>query len=227
MPWLALWLAVTPLEEGLALAQRGAWALARERLQVAVQQEPKNALAWKALGVAAGKTDDTGSSEEAFRRACELNAQLADVCYYRARALYVLNRFEPALAALESVLKIDPRRGRTWTAIGQAREALGQAEPAEAAFRKALTQPDAGAEARQHFGVFLFRAGRLEEAARMLEDARRLSPQAPAIAAELGRVYYQQGRLAEAVKMLEAALALDPAQANARLLLERARRRLP
>lgn len=223
--WWFAWLAVTPFEEGLALAGRGEWAAARAQFARAVQEEPRQARAWKALGVASGKLEDTAASEEAFGRACQLEPKLLDVCYYHARALYVLNRFEPALAALERVRRLDPRVGRTWVAIGQTHEALGQAAKAEEAFRQALAEPDAPVEAREHFGIFLFRAGRLDEAARWLGEARRRAPRQASIALELGRVYYQQGQLPQAIAELEAAVALDPRSPPARLLLDRARRR--
>jgi len=222
--WLIL-VAAGVLEDGVRLSNQGQWAEAREKFAEAVRQQPRNAMAWKALGVAAGKVGLAADSEEAFRRSCELDRKLADACYYHARSLYVLNRFEEALAALKVVAAADPKQGRRLVATGQALEALGREREAEAAFVEALKKDDALDEARLRMGVFLFRAGRLADAERMLVEAVKKRDGFGEAMGELGRVYYQQGQLKLAVGTLEKASALRPDLEWIPLLLERARRR--
>jgi Tfp pilus assembly protein PilF len=53
------------------------------------------------------------------------------------------------------------------------------------------------------YGVFLYRAGRLEEAERTLRSAAAIEPVLPEVHAEWGRVLYQQGKLVEAAQLLE------------------------
>ncbi len=209
-------------EDGVRLSGEGRWAEARMKFAAFVRVEPGNALAWKALGVSAGKLGDTVEAEEALRQGCRIDPKLEDVCYYHARSLYTLNRFEAALAVLKKV----ERRGRSLVAMGQALEALGREAEAEAAFREALRRPDAVDEARLRMGVFLFRAGRMEEAERLLSEAVKGRPDFGEAMGELGRVYYQTGRIAEAVQMLGKAAGLRPDLEWIPLLLERARRRL-
>lgn len=214
MVWWSLLALAGVFEEGVRLSSQGQWAEARVKFTELVRLEPRNALGWKALGVAAGKVGDTIEAEEALRRGCELDRKLEDVCYYWARSLYSLNRFEEALAAL----KWDSKRGRMLVARGQALEALGREVEAEAAFREALPLSD---EAALRLGVFLFRAGRLAEAERVLERIGGGEAMG-----ELGRIYYQTGRIAQAMAMLEKARAARPDLEWIGLLLERARRRL-
>ena len=209
-------------EDGVRLSGEGRWAEARMKFAAFVRVEPGNALAWKALGVSAGKLGDNVEAEEALRQGCRLDPKLEDVCYYHARSLYTLNRFEAALAVLQKV----ERRGRSLVAMGQAMEALGREAEAEAAFREALRRADAVDEARLRMGVFLFRAGRMEEAERLLSEAVKGRPDFGEAMGELGRVYYQTGRIAEAVQMLGKAAGLRPDLEWIPLLLERARRRL-
>lgn len=213
-----------PFDEGVRLAGEGKWPEARAKFEAVVQAEPRNATAWKALGVTLGKLEEMAAAEEALNQSCKLDPKLPDACYYWARSLYTLNRFESALAALKQTLDSDPRKGRAYTAIAQAHEALGQAKEAETAFRKAQDLQDAPLEARLHYGVFLFRSGRLADAAVPLEEALRMRPSYGPAAAELGRVYYQQGRIDAAIAMLERALASGGAAENTQLLLERAKR---
>ncbi|MDX1981698.1 MAG: tetratricopeptide repeat protein [Bryobacteraceae bacterium] len=210
-------------QEGVRLAELGKWAEAREKFAAAAAASPGDAAAWKALGVSAGKLDDYAGAEEALHRACRLDAKLADACYYWARSLYVMNRFEEAVSALRQAMKVEGGRARLWTALGEAHEAAGRPREAEAAFVKAMSLPY-DAQARLRYGVFLYRAGRVEEAAVPLEEAVKRDPRFPAAAAELGRVYYQLGRFSDAARELERAVALDPGQETARLLLGKVRR---
>lgn len=209
-------------EDGVRLSGEGRWAEARVKFAEVVRFEPKNALAWKALGVSAGKVGDPVEAEEALRQGCLLDPKLEDVCYYHARSLYTLNRFEAALEAL----KKGERRGRSLVAMGQALEALGREAEAEAAFREALRKPDALDEARLRMGVFLFRAGRMEEAERVLLQAVNGRPDFGEAMGELGRIYYQTGRMQQAIEILGKATLLRQDLAWIQLLLERARRRL-
>ena len=221
--WLASWAGV--FEEGMRLSQEGRWPEARAKFALAVEAEPRNALAWKALGVAAGKAGDPAEAEEALGQACRLQPNLEDACYYHARSLYTLNRFEAALAALQRARTVDARPGRIFVAMGQAYEALGREAEAEKAFRAALEREDALDEARLRYGKFLYRAGRMPEAIQVLGDAVAKRENFGEALAELGRVYYQAGRLGEAIPLLERARALRPDLDWVAVVLERARRR--
>jgi len=66
-------------------------------------------------------------------------------------------------------------------------------------------------------GMAAHRAGRLEEAQRLLEQARREAPRNLAILANLGAVRAQRGQHAAALEAYEEALKLDPRSARLRL----------
>jgi len=221
--WVLWWAGV--FEDGMRLSQEGRWAEARAKFVEAVRTEPRNAMAWKALGVTAGKDGDAAEAEEALRRGCQIDSKLEDVCYYHARSLYTLNRFEAAIAVLQKGLASDRRPGRAWVAMGQAYEALGDEAAAERAFSEALKREDALDEARLRYGKFLYRAGRMPEAAKVLETAVAQRENFGEAMGELGRTYYQAGRLKEAIPLLERAAALRPDLEWVGVVLERARRR--
>ena len=214
--------AANPYEQGVRLIEMGKLAEARAQLEIAVKQMPGNAQAWKALGVAAAMASDYEAAEGPFGKACALNAKLTDACYFHARALYAVNQFAPALAVLARLK--EPTEGRTFTAMGQAYEALGRNAEAEQAFQKALAAKDGQGEAHLRYGIFLFRSGKLEDASNALQQAVKLMPKSSEAFAELGRVLYQQGQLEEAEKWLVGALELEPSREPARLLLDKVRR---
>lgn len=208
--------------EGVLLLEQGKLDAARTSLELAVKRTPANAQAWKALGVAAAMAGDYSAAEAPFAKACQLNAKLIDGCYFWARALYALNRFEPAIAVLKKL--DDGQAGRTQTALGQAYEALGKISEAESSFQKALTAKDFIGESQLRYGIFLYRTGRLTEAGDRLQQALKLAPHSAEAAAELGRVRYQQGNLEEAETLLRNAVAWEPTRESARLLLDKVRK---
>ena len=208
-----------PYSDGVRLIEEGKLPQAVVRLQLAVKQSPAKAQPWKALGVAYAMAGDYEAAEQPFENACGLDKKLPDACYFWARALYALNKFEPAVRVLNKLE--DSQTGRTFTALAQALEALGNSEAAEKAFQKALTAKDSAGEARLRYGIFLFRSGRISESGDMLEASLKLLNRSSEVAAELGRVRYQQGNLSEAERLLRMSLSWEPGRDSAKLLLEK------
>ena len=172
------------------------------------------------------------AATESFREACRLDESDHDACYYLSRALYASGRYtdavEPFAKALRAVRKED--RWRVFRGMGRNHEALAEAPEAERCFREAmrLSRGKAGPDEDPgiDYGMFLFRAGRTEEALKPLGDAVRAHPASSRARAELGRVLMQADRLEDAARQLEKAIELDPKAWNARLLLGRAYVRL-
>lgn len=212
--------------DGVALFEKGQAAAALAPLRRATELEPKDARYWKALGVAYAAEGEYLRAEPALSKACALDRTLADACYFWARALYALDRFEGSLDALAVALPTDKRPWRIHLGMAQALEGLGRAKEAEQRFREAIAEGSrASAEPRYRYGVFLFRQGRTEEAVRPLEDNLRLFPGSAATHLELGRALLELGKVADADRHFQRALEMDPSSGQARLLLERARAR--
>ena len=215
-------------QTGVDLIRAGRLAEAVHHLRKAVEQSPKNAQAWKALGVAYAAQSDFALAADPFRTACELDPRLEDACYYYGRNAYALNRFELSLEALRRALRTDRRPARVHVGLGQALEALGRAPEAEREFRKAIDLNDrapreqrirAEEDPRVHYGIFLFRQGRLDDALKVQTAAVEQHPGAPKPMFELARVHVQLGNLDKAVPLLEKVVAAEPRNAAAHLLL--------
>jgi protein O-GlcNAc transferase len=198
-------------------------------LKQCVELKPDDAAAWKALGIAHAEVGDYESSEPAFRKACELAPSLPDACVYHGRALYLLNRFQPALDLLRRVAKEQPENAQVHRLTAMSLEALGKNGEAEEEFRTAL-RLDRGSPPNSDpaidYGVFLFRRGRAEEALTPLETAVKHHPDSARAHLELGCVLLALDRLSEAEPYLERSVALDPGSARAHLLLAKVYQRL-
>jgi len=186
---------------------------------------PATAEEWKKLGVQFASRAEHELAEEPFREACRLAPADLDACYFHGRNLYALNRFEPALKVLEDQLQRHSD-GRVLLASAQTLEALGRAAESEGRFRQAIRSTLKPLrpldDPRLHYGVFLIRQGRAQEAVGELERAQ---PSARALA-ERGRALSQLERLGDAASALEKAVALDPRHWTAHLLLGKVYQRL-
>lgn len=221
-------------QQGSAYFEKGQFAEAAKAFEQARQLAPKDARIAKALGVSYAAMTEYERANEPLDRACALDPSLEDACYFFGRNLYALNRFHPALEALQKALRATHAPGRVHLGIAQAHEGLGEAAEAESAFRKAISlfeslpqnqrgRPDF--DPRVHYATFLYRQARLDEA---LAAAERITAEAPAFGRghfEKGRILYQQGKLEAAAAALEKAVQYN-AGAPAHLLLGQVYQRL-
>ena len=210
-------------EIGVALIQKGQMDAAASVLARASESQPRDPRIWKALGVAYAAQKMYPLAEPAFQRACELAPRLEDACYYHARALYALDRYEDALAALNRILAVEPKGWRIPLAIAQALEALGRAPDAEKQFQLASsTCQGKDAQPGVAYGLFLIRQGRLPEAIAPLEAVLKRFPESAEGHVYLGRALLEQGSATAAIPHFEQALAINSQSTQAHLLLAKA-----
>ena len=213
-------------ERGQALLTAGRPADAETELALAVEQSPADAQAWRLLGLARISANRPSQAEPALLRACTLEQPPIDSCYYLGRNRQNLAQYEPARQAFDLALAASPS-ARVHRAAGLNYLALARYPDAEHHLRRAVAlRASTDDDARVDLGAFLFRQGRLPEAARVLVQAAKPTTASPRAHLELGRVLLQQNKLEPAVHHLEEAVRRNPADANAHLLLARAYQRL-
>ena len=191
-------------------------------LQRFVELRPKQAEGWRALGVVYAAQRDIVLAVEPFRMACTLDPSLSDACLYYGRALYLLNRFQSALAVLRGALEKDPGNAQVHRLMALSYQGLGATNEAGQAFQQAIRLErgsPADEDPRLDYGVYLFRLGRAEAALAPIEAVLRLHPDGARAHLELGCILLALERLPEAEGHLERAVALDSKSARAHLLL--------
>ncbi len=188
--------------------------------QATAQDDPSE---WRRIGLAHISANRLAEAEPALLRACQLEQPPVDSCYFLARNRHALGQFERAREAFD--LALAAPSARVHRAAGLNYLALGRDADAELHLRRAVAigplTPD---DPRVDLGAFLFRQGRLPEAATLLKQAAKAD--SPRAHLELGRVLLQQGNLELAAYHLEQAARRNPADPNAHLLLARAYQRL-
>lgn len=208
---------------GVALFQQGKPIEALQALEAAVKSRPKFAEAWKVMGVVYAAQGDYPMAEPVFEKACRLAPKLEDACFYHGRVLYLLNRFDDALAILKPLSKSDPRAHRI---IALCLDGLGRWPEAEAAYRQAIRHDPGGEDPRIDYGVALVRQGEARQALSYLREAEKADRQPARASLELGRALVQLDRLQEALPYLQKCVSLEPQSASGHLLLGRVYLRL-
>jgi len=195
----------------------------------AVELSPDHAKAWAAIGVVFAARHEYTAAEAPFHRACTLDPALPDACLYYGRILYLEDRFADALPVLRSAAARNPNNPEIYRIEALCLEGLGRAQDAEEQFRRAvgLAHPGNAAEDPAiDYGVFLYRAGRTEDALGPLQGAVERDATSARAQLELGCALLALGRADNAAAHLERAVALNPAVPRAHLLLGKAYQRL-
>ncbi len=192
-------------------------------LSRAVVAQPDNAHWWKALGAAQAARASYPLAAEAFARACLLDPAEPDACFFRARALYALDRYQAAWDVLQRLRSSDPDPARVEEALAESAEALGRLGTAMTLYRQAFAR--APGRHSLAYGRFLVRLGRDAEAIAVLRTALAADPDSAAAQFELGRAYLESGQLDAAVTALTQAVALAPADVAMQRVLAKARAR--
>jgi len=124
------------LERGRKAFRDKRWEEAERVFVEAVRSAPDSVSPYKWLGMTYAAQEKYVLAERPFQRACEIDPKEPDVCYYWARALYVLGRFDAALRAYEKDSK--PWRGKTLLGMALALEGLNRDADAERMYREAI-----------------------------------------------------------------------------------------
>jgi Tfp pilus assembly protein PilF len=123
------------------------------------------------------------------------------------------------LAALEGIVRDDPRNAQAQLRLGYARLQAGDCAHAEPAFHAAAAAGLPTADVHLGLATCLGRRGDLAGAQRALAEARRIEPDNPAVIANLGLLEASKGDFPAAIQSLTRALALDPGLHEARFNL--------
>ncbi len=126
----------------------------------------------------------------------------------------------PALiSALEAIVREDPRNGQAHLRLGFARLQSGDCARAEPELRAAIATGLPSADAYLGLATCLGRRNDLAGAAGALDEAERLEPDNPSVAANRGILLAAKGDLPGAINALTRALTLDPGLDEARFNL--------
>jgi Flp pilus assembly protein TadD len=182
---------------GTILLAQGRYREAEEHFRRAATLQPDRAASRNALGVALANQGRDREAETEFQEAARLSPRLVDGPANLGVLYTRQGRFEEAIVPLRRALALDGGR--------------------------AGVRADLGRALRSH-AIELVRADRLDEAARLWQEASPLAGEDPELLRGLGQALVERGKGVEAIPVLERAVALAPQRGAERLWLARAYR---
>jgi choline-sulfatase len=174
--------------------------------------DPQAAERLRALGYSSGsRQDDNGTRPDPKDRR-ELAARIAQVTSGELSGAALVS-------ALEGIVHDDPRNGQAHLRLGFARLQAGDCARAEPEFHAAVSAGLPSADLYIGLASCLGRRSDLAGAQRALDEARRLEPDNPAVAANTGILLAAKSDWAGAIAALSSALRADPDLHEARFNL--------
>jgi len=137
---------------------------------------------------------------------CRLKTRIGEARENRKHTAEAIDAYNEAIALLEANTW---QRRKLETRVHQCHEQLSQLAAHETTLRKAVDDAPNAVAPRQSLARMLVRVGRLDEAATVLEDARKLAPRHVPVLNALEDVYRRSGRDDDLATILRARIALS------------------
>jgi protein O-GlcNAc transferase len=203
------------LETATAHHRAGAFADARRLYRQVLAQDPAHALTLYRSGLLELQDGHPDTALTLLEPAIAADANEPRYQFVLGQALQALRRWDRAIDAYESALKLQPDFLDAWNNLGICRQRRGQFPQAATAYRQALSLESQNAGVMANLGTVLREMGELTEAVELLRAAADLEPATASHSVNLGMAYWSQGNFADAERTLNETLARAPDDADA------------
>ena len=166
---------------------------------------------------------DFADADKWFTKSTEMDPANVLGWYYLGRTKYNENRFEEALTAFRTCLKLEPHHLKAEDNLGLTLQGLGRYDEAEQAFQTALSWQAEAANKDPwpsiDMGSLELETNHPEKAIPFLERAIAMAPDSAKAHQQLGKAYLALKELPKAEVELEEAIKLSPDSAPAHYIL--------
>jgi tetratricopeptide (TPR) repeat protein len=203
------------LLKGKKYLDRGDCAEAVSQLKTATTLLATNSAAWNYYGVALQRAGQPEESENAYRRALELDRDLLEARLNLGTLMLEQGKPDAAKTEFTVCTLRRPNDPAGWLKLGSAQLKLGEIVPAERSFSAALALKTCEAEAYNGLGIARIQRNKPRDAAQFFAAAIQAKPDYAAALLNLGAVnqqYLHDNKTA--LENYRAYLALTPKPAN-------------
>jgi Tfp pilus assembly protein PilF len=185
---------------GLAHLRENRPALALDQFRKAIREDPKNAYAYKGLGLTYAQLGKLSDAVASFRKALELNPYYVDVRNDLGTALVLSGKRAEGKAEFLAAFNdpTNPTPEISARNLGQAYLEEKNYREAVNWFRTSFTRNKSYPDPYLGFAEAVGALGHPDEAVAPLEVALKESPGQPELLIALGQAYYKTGRFTEA-----------------------------
>ena len=185
-----------------------------------VEEQPVNAMAREALGMALRETGDLPAALEAFEKAAKLREAWPLPYFMAGNICLQLNRFEAAATNLEMAVKLAPRMVRFQVALGLAYTLLNEPARAAQVYEGILSETPDDPVTLNNLAVAYAKSGQnLDRALQLIRRAVAALPNNLEIQDSLGLVCSVAGQHAEAIPLLQQVVRQAPERGGAHYYL--------
>jgi predicted O-linked N-acetylglucosamine transferase (SPINDLY family) len=203
------------METATAQHREGKFAEARGLYRQVLAQAPAHTLALYRSGLLELQDGHPDTALALVEQAIAADAKEPRYHFVLGQALQALGRWDKAIDAYESALKLQPDFLDAWNSLGICRQRRGQFPQAATAYRRALLLESKNAGVMANLGTVLREMGELTQAVDLLRAAADLEPASTSHSLNLGIAYWNQGNFAAAERTLNETLARAPHDADA------------
>jgi predicted O-linked N-acetylglucosamine transferase (SPINDLY family) len=203
------------LETATAHHRAGEFAEARRLYRQVLAQTPAHTLALYRSGLLELQDGQPHTALTLVEQAIAADGNEPRYQFVLGQALQALRRWDSAIAAYESALKLQPDFLDAWNNLGICRQRRGQFPQAATAYRQALLLESGNAGVMANLGAVLREMGELTQAVELLRAAVDLEPAIASHSVNLGIAYWNQDNFSAAERTLNDALARAPNDADA------------
>ncbi len=171
------------------------------------------------IGAVHAKLGRLEESLTSYRKAERLDPASADIQFNVGTTLAMAGRFHEAVAALRRATQMDPAAAESWANLGNVYLDLDQPQSARAPLERAL-ELKPSAVIHNSLGTLHFGQGALDLARHHFQESIRLQADYDPAYVNLGQVYLKQDDRTRAAEMFRKALQVNPANAEAKRLLD-------
>ncbi len=184
---------------------RGGQAMARRALDL----DPRSSEAHRLAGDGSIGLGQDSDAEREYAAAIVLDAGNGGAEYGLGRLAERQKKWNTAASHYRRALELNGKNVGAALGLGRSMEEVDKTA-ARIAYGRAIEIDPASPEARNDFGVFLFKSGEADRAVAELIEAVRLSPQKAVYHANLSRILRKQGKTKEAEREMSVATGLAP-----------------
>jgi tetratricopeptide (TPR) repeat protein len=209
---------VTALEAlAAALRASGEVIQSEETLKRALQLAPGDANVWYQYGMLDSSLGRAGSAIEKVTKAVSLNPDLTEGYTSLAGMLLASGQIDPAAAAAQRALAIDPYDAAGYNVAGRALASKGENSEALFDFEKATRLRASYGPYQYDYALMLVRLNRFEEAQAAVEASIKADPDFSAAHDLLGGLLARTSQMTEATREYRRAVELQPDFSRAQL----------
>ena len=188
---------------GLQKSRKGNDVEAVSLFEKAIQSQPSNLSAYKALAKSAGTIKNPTHAVEILNRSLSIKRDDPEIYHTLAINYMNLSQWEQSIQTFQTAIKLDPENHLFHYNLAIVLKRLNRLDEALVEFRRTSELKPDFLEADSQVGSCLIRTGKTDEALTLYKKIALLNPNSPHIHANLGVVYMMRQELDQAIPEFE------------------------